>query len=199
MAIKELFKEVTETVKNVTTKAVNKIDNTVDVQKLKYRISKKEEEINNVYKMLGEEIVKAVYAEESFDEKIAEAIAKIEELKEELDAINTERLVQIVLDGEQEEFLIYASDYANELHDVEETMHKIAKNSVDSMKMLFGAQHEFANRGEYAREVVKCPVYMKDFLFRCFDNRIFWDYAKSWSVDRWVKAINDFKVGENNG
>lgn len=33
--------------------------------------------------------------------------------------INTERLVQIVLDGEQEEFLVYASDYADELHKIE--------------------------------------------------------------------------------
>ena len=94
MAIKELFKGVTESVKSVTTKAVNKIDNTVDVQKLKYRISKKEEEINDVYKTLGETIVKAVYAEESFDEFIAEAIAKIEELKEELVAMNAERLAK---------------------------------------------------------------------------------------------------------
>ena len=107
--------------------------------------------------------------------------------------ISTERLVQIVLDGEQEEFLIYASDYVDELHDVEETMHKIASSSVESMKALFGASYEFANRGDYAREVVKRPAYMKDFLFHCFDNRIFWDYAKSWSIDRWVKAINDFK------
>ena len=111
--------------------------------------------------------------------------------------INIERLVQIVLDGEQEEFLIYASDYADELHDVEETMNKIAKNAVASMKVLFGASCEFENRGEYAREVIKHPVYMKDFLFHCFDDRIFWDYAKSWSVDRWVKAINEFKEGEN--
>ena len=111
--------------------------------------------------------------------------------------ISTERLVQIVLDGEQKEFLIYASDYANELHDVENTMRAIANKSVESMKILFGASYEFANRGEYAREVMKYPAYMKDFLFRCFDNRIFWDYAKSWSVDRWVKAINDLKEGEN--
>lgn len=111
--------------------------------------------------------------------------------------ISTERLVQIVLDGEQKEFLIYASDYANELHDVEEAMRAIANKSVESMKILFGASYEFANRGEYAREVAKYPVYMKDFLFRCFDDRIFWDYAKSWSVDRWVKAINEFKAGDN--
>jgi hypothetical protein len=107
--------------------------------------------------------------------------------------ISTERLVQIVLDGEQEEFLIYASDYANELREVDEIMHKIARKSVESMKVLFGASYEFANRGDYAREVVKHPVYMKDFLFHCFDERIFWDYAKSWSIDRWIKAIDEFK------
>jgi hypothetical protein len=111
--------------------------------------------------------------------------------------ISIERLVQIVLDGEQEEFLIYASDYADELHDVEDTMRAIAYRSVESMKILFGASYEFVSRGDYAREVVKRPVYMKDFLFRCFDDKIFWDYAKSWSVDRWVKAINEFKEGDN--
>lgn len=111
--------------------------------------------------------------------------------------INTERLVQIVLDGEQEEFLIYASDYADELHEVENAMHAIASQSVESMKVLFGAQYEFASRGDYAREVIKYPVYMKDFLFHCFDERIFWDYAKNWTIDRWVKAINEFKEGES--
>ena len=111
--------------------------------------------------------------------------------------INIERLVQIVLNGEQKEFLIYASDYADELNDVEEIMNKIADSSVECMKKLFGASYEFKSRGDYAREVVKHPIYMKDFLFHCFDNRIFWDYAKSWSVDRWVKAVNEFKEGEN--
>lgn len=111
--------------------------------------------------------------------------------------INIERLVQIVLDGEQEEFLIYASDYADELHEVENAMHGIASKSVEEMKNIFGATYEFASRGEYARDVVKHPMYMKDFLFHCFDERIFWDYAKNWSIDRWVKAINEFKAGDN--
>lgn len=109
--------------------------------------------------------------------------------------INVERLVQIILDGEQEEFLIYASDYADELHDVENTMKAIAAHSVESMKVLFGMSCKFETRGDYAREAVKYPTYMKDFLFRCFDDKIFWDYAKNWSTDRWVKAINEFKKG----
>lgn len=110
--------------------------------------------------------------------------------------INIDRLVQIILDGEQEEFLIYASDYADELHEVENAMHTIASKSVEEMKNIFGATYEFASRGEYAQDVIKRPVYMKDFLFHCYDERIFWDYAKNWSIDRWVKAINEFKAGD---
>lgn len=111
--------------------------------------------------------------------------------------INTERLVQVVLDGEQEEFLTYASDYANELHEIEKVMHKIANVSVETMKAVFGASYEFETRGDYARDIVQYPTYMKDFLFHCFDERIFWDYAKDWNAAKWVKAINELK-GENN-
>lgn len=107
--------------------------------------------------------------------------------------ITTEGLVQVILDGEQKEFLIYASEYANELHDIENAMHKIASDSVEQMKIVFGATYEFTNRREYADDITKYPSYMKEFLFNCFDERIFWDYAKSWNVDRWVKAIDEFK------
>ena len=106
--------------------------------------------------------------------------------------INTERLVQIILDGEQEEFLTYASDYATELHEVEKTMYEIGYKAFDKLKEIFNMK-EFETRGAYACEVVKCPMYMKDFLFHCFDSRIFWDYAKSWDANKWVKAINELK------
>lgn len=108
--------------------------------------------------------------------------------------INTERLVQIVLDGEQEEFLIYASDYADELHKVEKAMYEVGYKAFDKLKELFN-MHKFETRGAYASKVNECPGYMRDFLFHCFDSKIFWDYAKSWSVDRWVKAINELNGG----
>lgn len=105
--------------------------------------------------------------------------------------ITVERLVQIIIDGEQEEFLIYASDYEEELRKVEETMHRIARCAIISMNDIFEAR-EFESRKEYANEVMKYPSYAKDFLFHCFDERIFWDYAKSWNAERWIKAINNF-------
>ena len=92
MAIKEFFKSIGQSVKKVTDKAVTAIDETIDVQKLKYRINKKEEEIKEIYRALGERIVRSVYAEEDFDEHIAEAIAKLSELEEELEAMNKERI-----------------------------------------------------------------------------------------------------------
>lgn len=106
--------------------------------------------------------------------------------------VNTERLVQIILDGEQEEFLAYASDYADELKKVEEAMYEIGYKALDRLKEIFNMK-EFETRGAYAREVMKYPMYMKDFLFHCFDSRIFWDYAKSWNANKWVKAINELK------
>lgn len=108
--------------------------------------------------------------------------------------VNTERLVQIVLDGEQEEFLTYASDYADELKQAEEAMHEIGYKALDKLKEIFNMK-EFETRGAYAREVMKYPMYMKDFLFHCFDSRIFWDYAKSWDTNKWVKAINELNGG----
>lgn len=108
--------------------------------------------------------------------------------------INTERLVQIVLDGEQEEFLIYASDYADELHEVEKAMYEIGYKAFDKLKELFN-MHKFETRGAYASKVKECPGYMRDFLFHCFDSKIFWDYAKSWSIEKWVKAINELNGG----
>lgn len=108
--------------------------------------------------------------------------------------VNTERLVQIILDGEQEEFLTYASDYATELHEVEKAMYEIGYKAFDKLKEIFNMK-EFETRGAYACEVAKYPTYMKDFLFHCFDSRIFWDYAKSWDTNKWVKAINELNGG----
>lgn len=106
--------------------------------------------------------------------------------------VNTERLVQIILDGEQEEFLTYASDYTDELKKVGKAMYEIGYKAFDKLREIFNMK-EFETRGAYAREVMKYPMYMKDFLFHCFDSRIFWDYAKSWDANKWVKAINELK------
>lgn len=111
--------------------------------------------------------------------------------------ITADHLVQVVLDGEQKEFLIYASEYANELYDIENAMHVIAEKSVEQMKILFGVSYEFANRREYANEILKYPTYMRDFLFCCFDEQIFWSYAKDWNAKKWISAINELKESYN--
>lgn len=109
-------------------------------------------------------------------------------------AINEERLIEVVLAGEQKEFCIYASDYAEELAETEVWMHKVAARAVEGMlKTVWGAQNEYSDRGEFAREVLKQPKYAQDFMFHCFEDKIFWDYAKNWTPARWLKAIHELK------
>lgn len=91
MAIKDFFKNVGNSVKSATEKVTGKIDDAVDVQKLKYRIGKKEEEIASVYTALGKRVIEAVYKEEGFDDDIAAAIAQLESLREEMETMNAER------------------------------------------------------------------------------------------------------------
>ena len=94
MAIKDFLKNIGQNVKEATNKVSGKIDDTLDVQKLKYRITKKEEEISSIHQKLGERVIAAVYAEEDFEEDIVDAIAKIEALREEIAQMNTERMAK---------------------------------------------------------------------------------------------------------
>jgi len=112
--------------------------------------------------------------------------------------ITRENLVQIILDGEQKEFSIYASDYVEELQKVENLMNKVAHQATVEMRAILGTTYNFESRAEYAKNVSNYSSYAKDFLFHCFDDKIFWDYAKaSWNTKKWIKAIEEFENKEN--
>lgn len=112
--------------------------------------------------------------------------------------ITRENLVQIILDGEQKEFSIYASDYIEELQKVESLMNKVAHQATTEMRAILGTTYNFESRAEYAKNVSNYSSYAKDFLFHCFDDKIFWDYAKaSWNTKKWIKAIEEFENKEN--
>lgn len=102
--------------------------------------------------------------------------------------ITTERLVDIVLKGEQNEFLLYAEEWTCELMKVQTAMRFFAKCARDTLAEVFEMK-DFENRGQYAAVVKEMPHMMQDFLFHCFNEQIFWDYAKKWSAADWVKAI----------
>ena len=102
--------------------------------------------------------------------------------------MTTERLVDVILNGEQDEFLIYADEWTNELMKVQAAMHLFAHSAREKLAEIFEMK-SFENRGQYAAVVKDSPRMMQDFLFHCFNEQIFWDYAKKWSAADWVKAI----------
>lgn len=109
--------------------------------------------------------------------------------------VNTrEHMIDIILKGEQAEFNLYAPEYAEQLHYIEDIMHKIAAQAVENLKEVWGAQSIFNNRAEYASVVKDSPFYIKDFLFHGYDERLFWDYAKNWTASKWQKAIEGYEV-----
>lgn len=102
--------------------------------------------------------------------------------------ITTERLVEVILAGEQKEFLIYASEWTDELQDVERRMKEFAAAARAHLAQIYEMK-DFDSRGRYAAEVSKTPRMMQDFLYHCFTDQIFWDYARKWSAADWAKAI----------
>lgn len=84
-------------------------------------------------------------------------------------SISKESLIQVILDGEQEEFLVYANDYREELESVEQEMK-------DFVKELDGAAREMKKK--YAAEVVKYPKSIQPYLFSKINNQDASDWVK---------------------
>lgn len=87
MSFNDLIKNIGNTVK----KATDKLDNTVDVQKIKYQISKKEDEIKEVYSDLGRAVVEAALSGGDHSAALAKALEEIAKKREEIAALEKER------------------------------------------------------------------------------------------------------------
>lgn len=105
--------------------------------------------------------------------------------------MTTERIIDVILSGEENEFLIYASEYADRLYEIKNKMQTLAHEAVEQAHILFGATCEFPERKDYALNVMNLPSYMRDFLFHIYDDRIFMDYAQKWSAKDWAKYIKE--------
>lgn len=96
-------------------------------------------------------------------------------------SISKESLIQVVLDGDQEEFLVYANDYREELESVEREME-------DFIKELNGAAREMKKK--YAAEVLKYPKSIQPYLFSKVNNHDASDWVKeNMTASKWVKYL----------
>lgn len=96
----------------------------------------------------------------------------------------------MVLDGEQEEFLVYADDYREELESVEQEMNGFIEE-------LSKAAREMKKK--YAAEVLKYPKSLQPYLFSKITNQDAGDWVKeNMTSFKWVKYLEARKE-QNNG
>ena len=89
MGVADFFKNVGTSIGKTVGKTADKIDDAVDVQKIKYKISKKQDEITYLQTELGKKML-AVYAEtgEADIASIEKTYSEICRIKEEIEALN---------------------------------------------------------------------------------------------------------------
>lgn len=105
-------------------------------------------------------------------------------------SISKESLIQVALDGDQEEFLVYANDYREELELVEREMD-------DFIEEMNKAAREMKKK--YAAEVLKYPKSIQPYLFSKITNQDAGDWVKeNLSSSKWVKYLEQRKE-QNNG
>jgi len=78
--------------------------------------------------------------------------------------ISYERLLEVILSGEKAEFLIYASDFKEDLNKVEASYNNIIAEVKKEIAEL--NTESFASRKEYAMKVLEKPGWMQGFLFK---------------------------------
>lgn len=88
MGIKEFGKNIGKGVK----KATDKLNNAVDIQKLKYKISKKEEEIGELYRALGQNVVEAALSGSDYSAFITKTLEELAVKRAEIAELNRERI-----------------------------------------------------------------------------------------------------------
>lgn len=106
--------------------------------------------------------------------------------------INRKHLIQIILSGETEEFLCYASDYKEELEKVQRlinSFYRVGDQIAKSCQRLYDVP-----RGTYANWVKTLPKIYQDLAFRNYnDIKSTKDYTASWTVNKWEEYLENFE------
>lgn len=100
-------------------------------------------------------------------------------------------LVETILNGEQNEFLTYASEYKQQLEKIETQMKQIYetfKNCFYTMMNL-----ELLSPKDYAQIVKKQPTMVQDYLFKFNNGTFVKQYLSSWSINKWCDILDSME------
>ena len=106
--------------------------------------------------------------------------------------ITRKHLIQIILSGETEEFLCYASDYKEELwkiHSLMKAFCKVGDQIAKSCQRLYDIP-----RAVYANWVKTLPKIYQDLAFRNYNNVMSTkDYTAGWNENKWETYLESFE------
>lgn len=100
--------------------------------------------------------------------------------------ITEERLMEVVLRGEIEEFSCYASEYLPKLQELQKKKSTLQAEA-ELLRSLLQSQFHFTSRKEFASTVNKIsnPA-IRQF---CFSDKTWEDMTKDWSAKKWVEKL----------
>lgn len=99
--------------------------------------------------------------------------------------ITWDKIIDIVLTGDIEEFTIYAPDYKEKAYKVNDAIKWFKEKKIPYLITQINPA-QFATRKDYALEVKKYPLYVQPFLFRYNDLDNFYTQM---TVERWKQIL----------
>ena len=105
--------------------------------------------------------------------------------------ITRKHLLQIILSNETAEFLCYASDYAEELQAVQDSMNEY-KETCERYARALSAAAAMLERRIYAKFVMALPKVYWEYLFLNYERLVSAEeYTKDWDIHRWDRTLEE--------
>ena len=100
------------------------------------------------------------------------------------------RLIDVILAGEEDEFLIFGEKYKGELEKIHLKMNEFQVAAESAHKDLDNFAYE--TRAEYAEAVKFVPnPTIRNYLFYCYDHDLAWtDFVKNWDSNKWDRVLD---------
>ena len=105
--------------------------------------------------------------------------------------ITRKHLLRVVLENEIEEFLCYASDYAEELQALQDSMNEY-KETCERYARALSAAAAMLERKDYAKLVMSLPKVYWEYLFINYERLVSAEeYTKNWDYHRWDRTLEE--------
>lgn len=107
--------------------------------------------------------------------------------------ITEKRLIDVILGGEEEEFLLYCSDYTDELHKVKQLMQDIENFAVAARKHFQNYSGTRREKFEAISNYTPVPALQNFILIE----KSWSEYISTWSTDKYLKILKEFERKKN--